>query len=148
MEGAYLIKEQCASCRFLPDSRSLAFGSCERPFLVPEQVGCGKFLRQQAAIHGYEWLPARLLLACIFSAMKHSLNGLTLGVSLPLSNRKYTSRLLIIPAMRPAASWMVCAWRIRLSASSCCSIACMRCSKWISFSVKRLRRVSICAGRK
>ena len=51
------------------------------------------------------------------SAMEHSLNGLTLGVSLPLSNRKYTSRLFIIPAMRPAASWTVCAWRMRLSVS-------------------------------
>ncbi len=50
-------------------------------------------------------------------AMERSLNGLMTSVSLPLSRREYTSRLFIIPAMRPAASWMVCAWRMRLSAS-------------------------------
>ena len=81
------------------------------------------------------------------SAMEHSLNGLILGVSLPLSSRKYTSRLLIIQAMRLAASWMVCAWRIRLSASvSFCSSSALPLmavngvrSSWVTFWM-RLRR--------
>ena len=51
------------------------------------------------------------------SAMEYSLNGLTIGVSFPLSNLKYSSKLFIIPAIRPVATLMVCAWRMRLSSS-------------------------------
>ena len=69
------------------------------------------------------------------------------GVSLPRSRRKYTSRLFIIPAMRPAASWMACAWRMRLSASVSSSsssalppmaVSGVR-SSWVTFWM-RLRR--------
>ena len=41
---AYLVEEQCASCGFFPEPLFLAFGSCERSFLMPEQGGGGKFL--------------------------------------------------------------------------------------------------------
>ena len=80
-------------------------------------------------------------------AMEHSLNGFMTGVSLPRSRRKYTSRLFIIPAMRPAASWMACAWRMRLSASVSSSsssalppmaVSGVR-SSWVTFWM-RLRR--------
>ena len=81
------------------------------------------------------------------SAIEYSLNGLTTGVSFPLSRRKYTSRLFIIPAIRPAASWMVCAWRIRLtvsvSFSSSSALPLMAASgvrsSWVTFWI-RLRR--------